>query len=72
MNPFLKMLLGGLIGGIIGAVTVNILINKLDNKPKIDLPEEYKLINPHKQLQGNYDPCTNTLHIWFNNPENNR
>lgn len=33
----------------------------------VDLPEEYQLINPNEQLQGNYDKTTNTLHIWFNN-----
>lgn len=41
------------------------------NKTKVDLPEEYQLITPNDKLQGNYDKTTNTLHIWFSNPQNN-
>jgi hypothetical protein len=71
MNLFLKILIGGFIGGLFASILVHIIITNISDKPSVDLPEEYQLITPNDKLQGKYDKTTNTIHIWFNNPQNN-
>lgn len=44
---------------------------KYYTQPKVDLPEEYKLIKPSDNLKGYMDKDS-VLHIQFNNPNNNQ
>ena len=42
---------------------------ELHSQPKIDLPEEYMQIYPTDHIYGNYDPKTDSLHIYFDKPK---
>ena len=64
MKP-LHFILSLLIGFMIAVITFDIKINNF-NTPKIDLPEEYKLIDKSIPIIGYFDKDS-ILHIEFDN-----
>lgn len=67
MKP-LHFILSLLIGFMIALITFNIQLRDIlkDKQPKIDLPEEYKLIDKSTAIQGYFDKDS-VLHIEFDN-----
>jgi hypothetical protein len=63
MKP-LHFILSLLIGFMIAVITFDLNLN--DDKPKIDLPEEYKMIDKSTAIQGYFDKDS-ILHIEFDN-----
>lgn len=60
-------LLGIVVGLFISLIVCIVIYN---TTPKVDLPEEYVLINPQDTLQGYYNPSEDKVYIWFNNKRN--
>lgn len=60
----LHFILSLLIGFMIAVITFDLNLN--DDKPKIDLPEKYKMIDKSTAIQGYFDKDS-ILHIEFDN-----
>lgn len=57
------------LGGLLMGVSVGIQLTQ-HYTPKVDLPEEYKLMIKHDTIQGYYNKDNSTLYIYYNNPRN--
>lgn len=60
----------GFCGGLMGYSFAKMDV-AASNKPRIDLPEEYRLIRNTDHLRGAYDSVSNTVTIEFDNSQNN-